>query len=61
MKINDFLPQNGTGETLLAQGKVEKKLLQRTREKMKRNKIGWDEFMTAACKAYLAETEPAKK
>lgn len=58
MKITDYLPYN-PAEVGLVQGKVEKDLLRRVRERMKKEKVGWDQFLTAACKAYLEE--PVRK
>lgn len=61
MNIRDYLPENGDEATGTAQGKVEKGLLTRTRMRMKVDNITWDEFLTAACQAYLEEPIPKRK
>jgi hypothetical protein len=60
MKIQDYLPTAGPQDTKLIQGKVDKDLRKKTREKLKRENVSWDQFMTAACKAYLSEPVPKK-
>lgn len=60
MKIHDYLPEISTEETALVQGNVAKSLHKSVREKMKKEKITWDQLVTAACQAYLSE-KPNKK
>ncbi len=52
MSIHNYLPQKSK-DTVLVQGKVDKELRKKTAQKMKSNSVTWDEFLTAACKAYL--------
>lgn len=64
-KMTDFLKMDeGKPAKAAVQGYVEPELRAQVLEQMKADKkagikITWDEFLTAACKAYLSEREGA--
>lgn len=54
-KIADFFPQEE--ETVIVQAKISKELAGRVKAELAEDKMGWKEFMEAACLWFLSQRE----